>query len=66
MFARDNCMNLYPSNIHPSIPAISFICYTAVFSVVTQRSSLLRDDSKNGCVADYPSIDKGKDQRERA
>ena len=61
MFARDNCMNLYPSNTHPSIPAIS-----AVFSVVTQRSSLLRDDSKNGCVADYPSIDKGKDQRERA
>ena len=64
MFARDNCMNLYPSNIHPSIPAL--VCYTAVFSVVTQRSSLLRDDSKNGCVADYPSIDKGKDQRERA
>ena len=28
------------------------VCYTAVFSVVTQRSSL-RDDSKNGCEADY-------------
>ena len=29
--------------------------YTAVFSVVTQRSwgRALRDDSKNGCVADY-------------
>ena len=27
------------------------VCYTAVFSVVTQRSSL-RDDTKNGCVAD--------------
>ena len=26
------------------------VCYTAVFSVVTQRSSL-RDDTKNGCVA---------------
>ena len=26
------------------------VCYTAVFSVVTQRSS--RDDTKNGCVAD--------------
>ena len=26
------------------------VCYTAVFSVVTQGS--LRDDSKNGCVAD--------------
>ena len=29
------------------------VCYTAVFSVVTQRSSPLRDDTKNGCVADY-------------
>ena len=32
------------------------VCYTAVFSVVTQRSSwggTLRDDTKNGCVADY-------------
>ena len=30
--------------------------YTAVFSVVTQRSSpqgALRDDTKNGCVVDY-------------
>ena len=26
------------------------VCYTAVFSVVTQRSSY--DDTKNGCVAD--------------
>ena len=33
------------------------VCYTAVFSVVTQRSSprggALRDDAKNGCVTDY-------------
>ena len=34
------------------------VCYTAVFRVVTQRSSpleggALRDDTKNGCVADY-------------
>ena len=30
------------------------VCYTAVFSVVTQRTSpgALRDDTKNGCVAD--------------
>ena len=29
------------------------VCYTAVFSVVTQRfSGALRDDTKNGCVAD--------------
>ena len=31
------------------------VCYTAVFSVVTQGSSwggALRDDNKNGCVAD--------------
>ena len=26
------------------------VCYTAVFSVVTQGA--LRDDSKNGCVVD--------------
>ena len=26
--------------------------YTAVFSVVTQRSGEERDDTKNGCVAD--------------
>ena len=29
------------------------VCYTAVFSVVTQRYEELRDDTKNGCVADY-------------
>ena len=34
------------------------VCYTAVFRVVTQRSSplwggALRDDTKNGCVADW-------------
>ena len=35
--------------------ALEVVCYTAVFSVVTQCSSTaLRDDSKNGCVADYP------------
>ena len=36
-----------------TIPDI--VCYTGVFCVVTQRSSLgaLRDDTKNGCVADY-------------
>ena len=32
----------------------SVVCYTAVFSVVVQRSSqALRDDTKNGRVADY-------------
>ena len=33
------------------------VCYTAVFSVVKQRSlwgGALRDDTKNGYVADYP------------
>ena len=34
------------------------VCYTAVFSVVTQRSApqawgALRDDTENGCAADY-------------
>ena len=32
---------------------LALVCYTAVFRVVTQRS--LRDDTKNGCVADYLS-----------
>ena len=36
------------------------VCYTAVFSVNTQRSSpwggALRDDTKNGCVADYTCV----------
>ena len=44
-----------------SSPRAELVSYTAVFSVVTQRSSpppLLwegawRDDSKNGCVAEY-------------
>ena len=33
---------------------LRIVCYTAVFSVVTQCSSpgALRDDTKNGCVAD--------------
>ena len=37
----------------------TLVCYTAVFSVVTQRSSplgALRDDTKNGCVADYQNM----------
>ena len=29
----------------------NIVCYTAVFSVVT--GGALRDDTKNGCVADY-------------
>ena len=33
------------------------VCYTAVFSAVTQRwGGALCDDSKNGCVADYFSL----------
>ena len=34
----------------------NLFCYTAVFSVLTQRSlqgGALRDDTRNGCVADY-------------
>ena len=45
------------SNIYYCIIGKGVVCYTAVFSVVTQRSSplwegALRDDTKNGCVAD--------------
>ena len=39
------------------------VCYTAVFRVVTQCSSplgeTLRDDPKNGCVADYEKTSNG-------
>ena len=43
---------------YASLALRTLVCYTAVFSVVTQRSSPLwegafRDDTKNGCVADY-------------
>ena len=31
----------------------ALVCYTAVFSVVTQRGGTLQDDTKNGYVADY-------------
>ena len=37
----------------------TLVCYTAVFRVVTSLSlwgGALRDDTKNGCVADYPDI----------
>ena len=37
----------------------SLVCYTAVFRVVKQCSSPLRDDTKNGCVAGY-SKSRGK------
>ena len=33
--------------------SVNVVCYTAVFSVVTQWGGALRDDTKNGCVADY-------------
>ena len=40
-------------NVRVSVKCL--VCYTAVFSVVTQCSwgGALRDDTKNGCVADY-------------
>ena len=36
----------------------SLVCYTTVFSIVTQCSSpaLLRYNTKNGCVADYVKL----------
>ena len=37
--------------LKPSLNVLVY--YTAVFSVVTQRGGALRDDTKNGCVADY-------------
>ena len=36
---------------HRYFPTPALVCYTAAFSVITQRA--LRDDAKNGCVADY-------------
>ena len=40
------------------------VCYTAVFSVVTQRGAL-RDDTKNGCVADQLPSGTSKRQAKR-
>ena len=40
----------------------TIVCYTAVFSVVTQRGAL-RDDSKNGCVADFIHQSAGLNRR---
>ena len=34
-------------------PLSHVVCYTAVFSVVTQRNATQRNDTKNGCAADY-------------
>ena len=38
---------------------MTVVCHTAVFNVVTQRSrgGALRDETKNGCVADYNDRD---------
>jgi len=59
--------DLSGTNISANKITIPLVCYTAVFSVVTQRSSpgggggrggggggggALRDDTKNGCLAD--------------
>ena len=49
--------NLVPDHWTARQSRLNLVCYTAVFSVVTQRSchlwgEALRDDSKNGCVAD--------------
>ena len=55
--------NSFLKIIYPQTPPPSptwLVCYLAVFSVVTQRSfplGTLRDDTKNGCVADYYMID---------
>ena len=64
IFSLSKQLNLVPRflSVNGSITcnqaALLIVCYTAVFSVVTQRSSplwgaALRDDTKNCCVADY-------------
>ena len=42
------------SNLHVTL---GLVCYTAVSGVITQRGGALRDDTKNGCVADYSWVD---------
>ena len=51
--------DFFGKNISANKITIPLVCYTAVFSVVTQRSSPggggggeLREDAKNACVAD--------------
>ena len=39
-----------------TVSPVQLVCYTADFRVVTQQwGGALRDDTKNGCVADYRS-----------
>ena len=45
----------YKTTVEPLRNGYLVVCYTAAFSVVTQRSfplRALRDDTKNGCVTD--------------
>ena len=52
--------NPYIQNVMQQCRCLGYllVCYTAVFRVVTQRSSpgALRDDTKNGCVADQQPV----------
>ena len=58
---QKSMVDLFGTNISANKITIPLVCYTAFFSVVTQRSSTggggaggdeLRYHTKNGCVAD--------------
>ena len=58
-FEREKTRILLKGNFQTSIRLL--VSYAAVLCLVTQRSSprgggALRDETKNGCVGDYPFI----------
>ena len=62
----------FAENVLRYVAIQHLVCYTAVFSVVTQGFSpqtlwggTLRDDTKNGCVADYSTPGSNQNQRGR-
>ena len=50
LFWKKATLRIQKHKIEVSEAGKKLVCYTAVFSVVTQGA--LRDDTKNGCVAD--------------
>ena len=48
MFARDNCMNLYPSNTHPSIPAISL--FIVIRGDWLWKAAIINDKNNSAAV----------------
>ena len=51
--SNNNFRTITQGFLSSSFAFLLLVCYTAVFRVVTWEGAL-RDDTKNGCIADYP------------